>query len=116
MQAPLRNGKKETLGRARGVKRTGRSLLLIIMIIAIVVVSGLAYTRERVEVERLLLSCANYEREIKELRQSIDLLVYEISSLEEIGRIETVAYESLGMIPIDWKTVYVFDARKVARK
>jgi len=116
MQAPLRNGKKETLGRARGVKRTGRSLLLMITIIALVVVSGLTYTRERLEVERLLLRCANHEREVKELRQSIDLLVYEISTLEAIGRIEAVAQQNLGMIPVDWKKVYVFDARKVARK
>ncbi|MGQ9603743.1 MAG: hypothetical protein ACUVUU_05975 [bacterium] len=115
MQAPLQNGRKETLGRARGVKRTGRSLLLIILIIALVVVSGLTYTRERVEVERLLLQCSNLERQVQELRQSIDLLVHETASLERLSRIEVIAQQSLGMIPLDWKMVYVVEEREEKR-
>lgn len=116
MQAPLRNGKKETLGRARGVKRTGRSLLLLILMIGLVVVSGLTYTRERMEVEQLLIRCARLERQVKEVQQSIDLLTFEVASLEDLSRIEKVAQEDLGMAPIDWKKVYVLESGKVVRR
>lgn len=107
MQAPLRKGKKEeTLGRAKGVKRTGRSLLFGIVLVAIVVASSLVYTSERLLVERMLKQNLAYEKKLETIQKRTDWVVYEVARLEAIEHLSQEA-RNLGMKPIEWQQVYV---------
>ncbi len=113
MQAPLRKGKKEeTLGRAKGVKRTGRSLLFAILLVAIVVGSSLIYTSERVAVEAMLTRNLAYEKQLRAIEKRTQWLVYEVTQLEATGHLGEAAGR-LGMRPLQWQRVFVISgARK----
>jgi hypothetical protein len=111
MQAPLRKGKKgKTLGRANGVKRTGRSFLLGLLLLGIAAVSSLFYTWERLTVESMLGGNFELESELELVRNQTELLSYEVAVLECAPHLESVARRKLGMDEIDWKFVYVIEA------
>jgi hypothetical protein len=108
MQAPLRKGKKrETLGRAKGVKRTGRSLLFGLLLIGIVTTSSLFYTWERLLVEGMLSDNLLLENQLELLRSKAERLSCEVTRLEAIPRLELIARSRLGMNPMDWNAVIV---------
>jgi hypothetical protein len=111
MQAPLRKGKKgETLGRANGVKRTGRSFLLGLLLLGIAAVSSLFYTWERLKVESMLASNHELESELELVRNQKELLSCEVAVLESAPRLESAARGRLGMGEIDWECVYMIEA------
>ncbi len=110
MQAPLRKGKKgETLGRANGVKRAGRSFLLGLMLVAVAAASSLFYTRERLAVESLLDHNFELETELDLVRNQTELLAYEVAVLECAPRLEKAARSKLGMDDLEWEFVYVIE-------
>ena len=110
MQAPLRRGKKETLGRANGVKRTGRSLLFGLLLIVLVTVSSLAYTWERLLVERMLRQNQDLENTLELVQKRTERLSFEVASLAGVHRISESATADLGMVSIDWKDVVVIQS------
>jgi hypothetical protein len=107
MQAPLRRGNKETLGRANGVKRTGRSLLFGLLLVALVTASSLAYTWERLQVERMLKQNMALEGTLDLVQKRAEILSCDVASLSGIRRIEDTATADLGMVTLDWKDVIV---------
>jgi cell division protein FtsL len=107
MQAPLRRGKKETLGRANGVKRTGRSLLFGLLLVVLVTASSLAYTWERLQVERMLKQNMALEGTLELVQKRTEILSCEVASLSGIRRIESAATADLGMVTLDWEDVIV---------
>ncbi len=108
MQTPLRKrGKRETQGRAKGIKRTGRSFLFGLLLLGIVTTSGLFYTWERLTVESALSRNLEIEERLEFVRSRTELLSYEIASLESAGRIEALARGRMGMKGIDWRDVLV---------
>lgn len=108
MQAPLRKGKKgETLGRANGIKRTGRSFLLGLLLIATAAISSLFYTRERLAVESQLERNFELETELQTVRNQTEILAYEVAVLECAPRLDEVARNKLGMDDLNWEFVYV---------
>jgi hypothetical protein len=110
MQAPLRKGKREeTLGRAKGVKRTGRSLLFGIIVLALIAASSLAYTWERLVVETMLRENLSLEKRLDLVRKRTLKLDCEVAGLEGIGRIREKATAELGMADIDWADVVVIE-------
>ena len=110
MQAPLRKGKKgETLGRANGVKCTGRSFLLGLLLLGIAAVSSLVYTWERLTVESRLSHNYELESELELVRNQTEMLSYEVAVLECAPRVEDVARRKLGMEEIDWELVYMIE-------
>ena len=110
MQAPLRKGKREeTLGRAKGVKRTGRSLLFGLLLVALVAASSLLYTWERLRVESMLRRNLIYEKRLDLVRTRAERLTSEVVGLESLSRIELVATSELGMARIDWDNVIVIE-------
>jgi hypothetical protein len=110
MQAPLRKGKKEeTLGRAKGVKRTGRSLLFGILVLGIVAVSSLAYTWERLVVESMLRRNLELEKQLDLISKHATRLSYEVAELEALNRIEPIAAATLGMSVLSWDDVIVIE-------
>jgi hypothetical protein len=110
MQAPLRKGKKgETLGRANGIKRTGRSFLLGLLLVGTAAVSSLFYTWERLTVESQLDHNFELETELELVRNQTEMLAYEVAVLECSPRLETVARKELGMDELDWEFVYVIE-------
>lgn len=111
MQAPLRKGKKkETLGRAKGVKRTGRSLLFAITLVAIIVGSSLIYTSERLLAEAMAQHNHVLKKRLEAIQKRTDWLTYEVTKLEAFDRLTKGAAE-LGLTPIDWESVYVIKSR-----
>lgn len=110
MQAPLRKGKREeTLGRAKGVKRTGRSLLFGILLVAVIAVSGLAYTWERLVVESMLKRNLELERHLGLVNKHTTGLTCEVSGLEALNRIGPIAASRLGMSALSWDDVIVIE-------
>lgn len=107
MQAPLRRGKTETLGRANGVKRTGRSFLLGFIIVSLLTVSSLAYTWERLLVERMLRQNLALENTLELIQKRTENLTFEVAALSGLGRVEEAATADLGMASMDWKDVIV---------
>jgi cell division protein FtsL len=107
MQAPLRRGKKETLGRANGVKRAGRSFLLGSFIVALVTISSLAYTWERLLVERMLRQNLALENTLELIQKRTERLSFEVAALSGLTRIEEAAAVDLGMASMDWEDVIV---------
>jgi hypothetical protein len=108
MQAPLRKGKREeTLGRAKGVKRTGRSLLFGLLLVALVAASSLLYTWERLRVESMLNENLMSEKQLDLVRTKAERLESEVVELESLNSIELVATSRLGMTRIDWDDVIV---------
>jgi hypothetical protein len=111
MQAPLRKGKREeTLGRAKGVKRTGRSLLFGILLFALIAASSLAYTWERQVVETMLIENLLLERRLTLIQRRAEKLTFEVTGLESLGRIRQVAKAELGMADLDWDDVIVIES------
>lgn len=110
MQAPLRRGKTETLGRANGIKRTGRSFLLGFLLITLVTVSSLVYTWERLVVERMLRENLALENTLDLIQKRTEKLNFEVATLSGLGRIEDAASTALGMTSMDWKDVIVVGA------
>jgi hypothetical protein len=112
MQAPLRKGKREeTLGRAKGVKRTGRSLLFGILLFALIAASSLAYTWERQVVETMLIENLLLERRLTLIQRRAEKLTFEVTGLESLGRIRQVAKAELGMADLDWDDVIVIESK-----
>lgn len=110
MQAPLRKGKKEeTLGRAEGVTRTGRSLLFGLLLIAIATVSSLVYTWERLVVESMLRRNAALARQLELVEKRSEVLAYSVARLEARTRIVPVAEAKFGMTLLDWDDVIVIE-------
>jgi hypothetical protein len=110
MQAPLRKGKEgETLGRANGVKRTGRSFLLGLLLVGTATVSSLFYTWERLTVEARLAHNFKLESELELVRNQTELLSYEVAVLECAPRLENLARRKLGMDDLNWEFVYVIE-------
>jgi len=107
MQAPLRRGKKETLGRANGIKRTGRSFLFGFLLVVLVTVSSLIYTWERLLVERMLRENLTLENSLDLIQKRTERLSFEVATLSGLGRIEEAASTGLGMASMDWKDVIV---------
>ncbi|MGD9140225.1 MAG: hypothetical protein PVJ42_01660 [bacterium] len=113
MQAPLRKGKEgETLGRANGIKRTGRSFLLGLLLVALAAVSSLFYTWERLTVETQLDRNFELETELEMVRNQTEILAYEVAVLECAPRLENVARGKLGMDDLNWEFVYVIENRE----
>ena len=111
MQAPLRKGKKEeTLGRAEGFTRTGRSLLFGLLLIAIATVSSLVYTWERLVVESMLRENTALAKQLELVEERSEILAYRVTRLEARSRIVPVAEARFGMTPIDWDDVIVIEA------
>jgi hypothetical protein len=114
MQAPLREGKKEeTLGRAEGVTRTGRSLLYGLLLIALAAASSLLYTWERLVVESMLEENSVLEEELILTQKRTEKLACEVTELGSLKRIEPIARSGPGMVPIDWEDVVVIESAEV---
>ena len=110
MQAPLRKGKEgETLGRANGVKRTGRSFLLGLLLIGTAAGSSLVYTWERLTVESQLDHHFELETELELVRNHTEMLAYAVAVLDCAPRLETAARRELGMAELNWEFVYVIE-------
>ena len=108
MQAPLREGKKEeTLGRADGITRTGRSLLFGLLLIVIATVSSLVYTWERLVVESMLRENITLARKLDLIQKRSEILACEVTRLGARTRIATLAESDLGMTSLDWDDVIV---------
>jgi cell division protein FtsL len=107
MQAPLRRGNKETLGRANGIKRTGRSFLLGSLLVVLVTISSLVYTWERLLVERMLSENLTLENTLDLIQKRTERLSFEVATLSGLGRIEEAASTGLGMASMEWKDVIV---------
>ena len=112
MQAPLRKGKREeTLGRAKGVKRTGRSLLFGLLLVALGAASSLLYTWERLRVESMLGQNLRLDKQLALVRTKTERLECEVVELGSLGRIQMVATSELGMAALDWDDVVVVEKR-----
>jgi len=111
MQAPLRRGKTETLGRANGVKRTGRSFLLGFLVVVLVTVSSLAYTWERLLVERMLKQNLALENALELIQKRSERLSFEVASLSRLSRVQEAAAVDLGMASLSWDDVIVVHDR-----
>jgi hypothetical protein len=110
MQAPLRKGKKEeTLGRAKGVMRTGRSLLFGLLLVGLAALSSLLYTWQRQVVESMLDTNLSREKRLERIQKEMETLECEIAALKAPGRIETLAMRELDMIPLCWRDVVVIE-------
>jgi hypothetical protein len=113
MQAPLRKGKKEeTLGRAKGVMRTGRSLLFGLLLIGIATLSSLVYTWQRLVVESMLDANLNLETRLDLIEKKTETLKCEVAALEAMERVDTLARGGFGMVPLSWKDVIVIEQLK----
>jgi hypothetical protein len=110
MQAPLRKGnKEETLGRAKGVTRTSRSLLFGLLMVGLAALSSLIYTWQRLVVESMLAENLSREKRLGLIEKRTERLKSEISGLEAAGRIEALAGAGLGMMPLEWNEVVVIE-------
>jgi hypothetical protein len=111
MLAPLRRGKKETLGRADGITRTGRSLLFGVVLVVLVTASGLLYTSERLVVEQMLRDNLDRENTLQLIQKRTENLAYDVASLASIKRIRGALAQDSSMVALDWKDVVVVDGR-----
>jgi len=110
MQAPLRKGKKEeTLGRAEGVTRTGRSLLFGLLLLGITALSSLVYTWQRQVVESMLESNLRLEKQLEATEKKIETLEFEVAALGALSRIEVRAAGQLNMVPLCWDDVVIIE-------
>jgi cell division protein FtsB len=110
MQAPLRKGKKEeTLGRAKGVKRTGQSLLFGLLLVSLVAASSISYTWERLVVESMLEENFCLEKELEVIDRRSEKLASLVAKLESPRRIRRVAQRELGMVPLDWENLAMIE-------
>jgi hypothetical protein len=110
MQAPLRKGKKEeTLGRADGVTRTGRSLLFGLLLLGLAALSSLVYTWQRQVVESMLSSNLNLERRLEAINKDIEIVECDVAALGALDRIENLAQGKLAMVPLCWDDVIVVE-------
>jgi hypothetical protein len=117
MQAPLRKGKKEeTLGRAKGVTRTGRSLLFGLLLVGLITLSSLAYTWERLTVETMLDTNAHLREQLELIQKRTEIIQYEVAQLEAAARVEAAARSRIGMKPLDWSDVIVLDVAKARER
>jgi predicted nucleic acid-binding protein len=117
MQAPLRKGKREeTLGRARGVTRTGRSLLFGLSLVGMITLSSLVYTWERLTVETMLNVNMGLKEQLELVKKRTEILQYDVARLEASTRIEEAACKGMGMKPLDWKDVIVIDLAKAVNR
>lgn len=113
MQAPLRKGnKEETLGRAKGVTRTGRSLLFGLLLLGLAAVSSLVYTWQRQVVESMLTSNLNLEKRLEAIKKETEILECEVVALEALDRIESLAQGKLHMASLCWDDVVVIEQVK----
>jgi hypothetical protein len=109
MQAPLRRGKKETLGRANGVTRTGRSLLFWLLLVVLITVASIVYTSQRLLVESMLKENQAIENELELSQKRTERLAYDVSGLASLARIQAAVAADSSMVPLDWKDVVVID-------
>jgi cell division protein FtsL len=113
MQAPLRKGKKEeTLGRAKGVTRTGRSLLFGLLLLGLAALSSLVYTWQRQVVESMLASNLRLEKRLETIKKETEILEFEVAALGALNRIEILAQGKLHMAPLCWDDVVVVEQVK----
>jgi hypothetical protein len=111
MQAPLRKGnREETLGRAKGVTRTGRSLLFGLLLLGIVTFSSLVFTWQRQVVESMLEHNLGLEKQLEGIQSDNEVLQCDVVSLGALGRIETLAERRLRMEPLNWNDVVVMES------
>jgi hypothetical protein len=116
MQAPLRRGREETLGRANGVKRTGRSLLFGLLVVGLISISSIVYTSERLLVEGMLKENLALEGARELARTRTDRLEFDVAALASLARITKAASADSSMALLDWKDVVVIDERVGGRK
>lgn len=116
MQAPLRRGKKETLGRANGVKRTGRSLLFGLALVSLVTISSLVYTSERLIVESMLKENEARQNTLDLIKKRTEKLAFDVASLRSITRITSAVAADSSMVPLDWEDVIVLEGHPGAQK
>jgi len=116
MQAPLRRGKKETLGRANGVKRTGRSLLFGLALVSLATISSLVYTSERLIVESMLKENEARENALGLIRKRTEKLAFDVASLRSITRINSVVGADSSMVALDWDDVIVVEGHPGAQR
>jgi cell division protein FtsL len=109
MQAPLRRGNKETLGRANGVKRTGRSLLFALLVVGLVTASSIVYTWQRLMVEAMLARNMEMENTRDLVQKRTERLSAEVAALASSARIREVSTTDSSMIALDWKDVIVIE-------
>ena len=113
MQAPLRKGKKEeTLGRAKGVTRTGRSLLFGLLLLGLAALSSLVYTWQRQVVESMLADNLRLEKRLEAVNKEMETLEFEVATLGTLSRIEGLAGGRLHMVPLCWDDVVVIERVK----
>ena len=113
MQAPLRKGnKEETLGRAKGVTRTGRSLLFGLLLLGLAALSSLVYTWQRQVVESMLACNLDLEKRLETIKQETEILECEVVALEALDRIESLAQRELHMALLCWDDVVVIEQVK----
>jgi len=109
MLAPLRRGKNETLGRANGVTRTGRSLLFGLVLVGLVTASSILYTSERLVVESMLEENLSRENALELIHKRTEKLAYDVASLAGIRRIQEAMARDSSMVVLDWKDVVAID-------
>jgi hypothetical protein len=110
MQAPLRKGnKEETLGRAKGVMRTSRSLLFGLLLVGLAALSSLVYTWQRLVVESMLDRNLGREKRLELIEKKIETLKCDIAAFEALERIEFRAQADLNMVPLCWNDVVVIE-------
>jgi cell division protein FtsB len=113
MQAPLRKGnKEETLGRAKGVTRTGRSLLFGLLLLGLAALSSLVYTWQRQVVESMLASNLELEKRLEDIKKETEILECEVVASEALDHIESLARERLDMASLCWDDVVVIEQVK----
>jgi hypothetical protein len=109
MLAPLRRGKKETLGRANGVTRTGRSLLFGLVLVVLVTASSILYTSERLVVESMLKENLSRENTLELVQKRTEKLACDVAALASIRRIRQEIARDSSMVALDWKDVVVVE-------
>ena len=109
MQAPLRRGREETLGRANGVKRTGRSLLFGLLVVGLISISSIVYTSERLLVEAMLKENLVLEGARELARTRTDRLAFEVAALASLARISEAVSADSSMVSLDWNDVIVIE-------
>ena len=113
MQAPLRKGnKEETLGRAKGVTRTGRSLLFGLLLLGLAALSSLVYTWQRQVVESMLEGNLALEKRLETIKQETEIMESEVAMLGSLSRIETLARGRFHLVPLCWDDVVVVESLK----
>ena len=109
MQAPLRRGNKETLGRANGVKRTGRSLLFALLVVGLVTASSIVYTWQRLMVEAMLARNQEMENTRDLVEKRTERLSADVAALAGLSRVMEASTSDSAMVAIDWKDLIVIE-------